>query len=93
MAVPLATAPAQAPTTPPGPPLLDNPGNIPLVNPEADPSNITIRQLVRVSVAGKRLRIRISNEGGSDALVLGSVHVGLPPVPTAAAVAGSDHAL
>ena len=31
---------------------------------------------MRLSVAGKRLRLRVSNEGGSDALVLGAVHVG-----------------
>ena len=49
---------------------------MPVVAAESDPSNITIRQLVRVAVAGKRLRLRFSNEGGSDALVLGAVHVG-----------------
>jgi lysophospholipase L1-like esterase len=89
-AVPLAAAPALAPATPPGPPLLDNPGNLPLVAAEADPSNITIRELVRVSVAGKRLRIRVSNEGGSDALVLGAVHVGAAG-PDGTVLPGSDH--
>jgi len=91
-AVPLATAPALAPAPPPGLPLLDNPGNLALVTAEADPSNLTIRQLVRVSVAGKRLRIRVSNEGGSDALVLGAVHVGAAG-PDGTVLPGSDHAV
>ncbi len=91
-AVPLAAAPALAVTPPPGPPLLDNPGNLALAVPEFDPSNITIRQLVRVAVAGKRLRIRISNEGGSDAMVLGAVHVGAAG-PDGTVLPGSDHAV
>ncbi|MFO1247806.1 MAG: SGNH/GDSL hydrolase family protein [Alphaproteobacteria bacterium] len=92
-AIPLsANQPSQPNTTPPSAPLLDNPGNIPVVNPEADPSNITIRQLVRVSVAGKRLRIRISNEGGSDTLALGAVHVGAAG-PDGTVIAGSDRAV
>jgi lysophospholipase L1-like esterase len=56
--------------------LIDNPGNLPVVIPDADLSNVTIRQLVRVAVAGKRIRLRFSNEGSSDVLVLGAVHVG-----------------
>ncbi len=55
----------------PTPPLLDNPGNVPVVIPDSDPSNVTIRQLVRVAVAGKRIRLRLSNEDGSEALTLG----------------------
>src|SRR5690348_11182549 len=59
-----ADVPLPASANPPGPTLLDNPGNVPLVPAEGDPSNITIRQLVRVAVAGNRIRLRISNEGG-----------------------------
>ena len=70
-AIPLAVAPAMPMPPPPTPPLLDNPGNVPVVIPDSDPSNITIRQLVRVAVAGKRIRLRLSNEGGSEALTLG----------------------
>jgi len=88
-AVPLSAAQPAPPVTPPGPPLLDNPGNLPLVAAESDPSNLTIRQLVRISVAGKRLRLRISNEGGSDALVLGAVHVGAAG-PDGTVLPGSD---
>jgi lysophospholipase L1-like esterase len=85
-----ASLPAPAVTPPPAPPLLDNPGNLPLMVAENDPANITLRQLVRVSVAGKRLRLRFSNEGGSDALMLGAVHVGAAG-PDGAVLAGSDH--
>ncbi len=71
------------------PPLLDNPGNLPLAMADSDPTNVTIRQLVRVVVAGKRIRLRFSNEGGSDTLSLGSVHVGAAG-PDGSVVAGSD---
>ncbi|HWX90037.1 MAG TPA: hypothetical protein VNY75_07005, partial [Rhizomicrobium sp.] len=59
--IPLAAMPAQ-PVTPPNPPLLDNPGNLPVMNADSDPANVTLRQLVRVAVAGKRIRLRFSNE-------------------------------
>lgn len=86
-----ANVPVQ-PVIPPAPtpPLLDNPGNVPLVIAESDPSNITIRQLVRVAVAGKRIRLRFSNEDGSDDLVLGAVHVGAAG-PDGTVLPGSDH--
>ena len=74
-AVPLAAAPAQPTPAPATPLLIDNPGNVPVMVPDADPSNVTIRQLVRVAVAGKRIRLRLSNEGGSDVLMVGAVHV------------------
>jgi lysophospholipase L1-like esterase len=72
--VPLAPWPdMQAPLAP----LVENPGNVPIEILGSDPSNITIRQLVRVSAAGNRIRLRFSNESGSDVLSLGAVHVGL----------------
>ena len=81
------------PTGPPAAqPLLDNPGNLPVVIADSDPANITFRQLVRVAVAGKRIRLRFSNEGGSDALVLGAVHVGAAG-PDGRVLPGSDHAV
>ena len=88
-AIPLAAV-ATAPMTPSTPPLLDNPGNLPVVNADSDPAHITLRQLVRVAVAGKRIRLRFSNEGGSDALVLGAVHVAAAG-PDGSALPGSDH--
>ncbi|HVV26388.1 MAG TPA: GDSL-type esterase/lipase family protein [Rhizomicrobium sp.] len=88
---PLSADVGQGPaTSPPSPILIDNPGNVPLMAPEADPANVTLRQLVRVAVAGKRIRLRFTNEGGSDVLVLGSVHVGAAG-PDGSVLPGSDH--
>lgn len=71
--------------------LIDNPGNLPVdAAPGRDPSNVTLRQLVRVAVAGKRIRLRVTNEGGADVLVLGSVHVGVAG-PDGSVMAGTDH--
>jgi lysophospholipase L1-like esterase len=87
--VPLAPWPEmQAPLAP----LVENPGNVPVEILGSDPANVTIRQLVRVSAAGKRIRLRFSNEGGNDALPLGAVHVGVAG-PDGGVVAGSDRAV
>ena len=59
------------------PPLLENPGNVPVDVATTEIRNTTVRQLVRVSAAGTRLRLRFSNEDGTDPLTLGAVHVGL----------------
>src|SRR3954471_4441725 len=40
-------------------------------------SNQTIRQTVRVSVGGGRVRLRLSNEYGAKPLVIGAAHVAL----------------
>lgn len=87
--VPLAPAPEALPAQPP---LVENPGNVPVEVLGSDPSNVTIRQLVRVSAAGKRIRLRFSNESGSDALPLGAVHIGLAG-PDGNVLAGSDRAV
>jgi lysophospholipase L1-like esterase len=88
---PLAPDAGQAQAAPaPGPTLIDNPGNVAIVAPEGDPANVTLRQLVRVSVAGGRLRLRFTNESGSDVLVLGAVHVGAAG-PNGSVIAGTDH--
>jgi len=88
-AVPLAVTQTPAPAAPATPILIDNPGNLPVVIPDGDISNVTIRQLVRVAVAGKRIRLRFSNEGGSDVLILGAVHVGAAG-PDGSILPGSD---
>ncbi len=72
------------------PPLLDNPGRVPVENPASAPYNVTVRQLVRVAVAGDRVRLRFTNEEGSDVLALGAVHVAAAG-PDGGIVAGSDH--
>jgi lysophospholipase L1-like esterase len=69
---------------------LENPGNVPVDVTTAEIRNTTVRQLVRVSADGSRLRLRFSNEDSPDPLTLGSVHVGLAAAD-GALVAGTDH--
>lgn len=79
--------------TPPAPFLIENPGGVPVeTDPAADRANVTLRQLVRVSVAGKRIRLHFSNEDGAEALNIGAVHVGLAG-PDGTIVAGTDRAV
>ena len=52
-------------------------GNHPLLNLEDQ----TVRERVRVSVGGSQIRIRLSNEYGSSALLVGAVTVALPVDP------------
>ena len=77
---PLGVFAAPAPAPPPrpvGPPAaIDNPGNVPVDTTTTDLGNVTVRQVVRVSQGGTRLRLRFSNENGADALALAAVHVG-----------------
>lgn len=87
--VPLGPAPA--PANPPTPPrLIDNPGHVPVDTGTGDLVNATIRQVVRVSAAGSAVRLRLSNEGGVDALAIGAMHVGLAG-PNGSVVPGTDH--
>jgi lysophospholipase L1-like esterase len=89
----LAAAPA-APATPRAfpPPLLENPGNVPVDLTTAEIRNTTVRQLVRVSADGSRLRLKFSAEDSPDALTLAAVHIGLAG-PDGSVVAGTDHAV
>jgi len=89
----VATPPATPPAArPPNAPLLDNPGQIPIDTSGTDLLNTTVRQVVRVSAGGQRLRLRLSNEGGPDALVVSAVHVGQAGAD-GSIVAGSDRAV
>jgi lysophospholipase L1-like esterase len=63
-------------------------GGEPLAPPNFD--NVTVRQIVRISAAATRVRIRISNEFGERPMRLGSVHVALAG-PEGASLPGSDH--
>jgi lysophospholipase L1-like esterase len=90
--VPLSVVAAPAAPAAPNPPLLDNPGNIPVVVPDSDLTNVTIRQLVRVAAAGNRIRLRFTNEAGADVLVLGAVRVGMAG-PDGSVVPGSDRSV
>ncbi|HLK70627.1 MAG TPA: SGNH/GDSL hydrolase family protein, partial [Steroidobacteraceae bacterium] len=55
-----------------------------------DLTNITLREVVRTSVGGDELRLRFSNEAGTEPLVLGSVHVAEAGID-GSIVAGTDH--
>jgi len=61
-APPAARPPAAAPQI-----LIENPGNLPVQFATPDLANVTVRQIVRVSVGGRRLRLRLSNENGAAA--------------------------
>jgi lysophospholipase L1-like esterase len=54
--------------------------------------NQTIRQIARVSVGGNKLRVVLSNEYGSEPLVIGAAHVALSDQGSAIK-AGSDRVL
>jgi lysophospholipase L1-like esterase len=92
-AIPLGMPPeAVNPPNPPGGgrgPLLENPGNIPVLPNNAELANTTVRQLVRVSAGGSQIRLRFSNENGADMMPVSAVRVGLAG-PDGAIVAGSD---
>jgi len=85
-APPLPTPPAGAG----GAPLLENPGNVALLPGNVDLMNVTVRELVRVSLAGSQIRLRFSNEASPDVLPLGAVHVA-EAAPDGSIVPGSDH--
>jgi len=52
----------------------------------------TVRQVLRISAGGDRLRVRFSNENGAEPLVIGAASVGLADVESVV-VDGSVHAL
>ncbi len=92
--VPLGALPPRSalrgPRIAPRPPLVDNPGNVPVDQTRGTLANVTMRQVVRVSASGPRIRLRVSNESGSDIQVLGAVHVAMAG-SDGTLVAGSDH--
>ena len=55
-------------------------------------SNQTIRQIVRLSAGGDRVRLRLTNEYGAQPLRIGAARVGLAD-GTGALVKGSEHAV
>jgi hypothetical protein len=66
-----AFSPPPVPPAPrPVPPPLDNPGNVPVDLITTDLSDVTVRQVVRVSQGGTRLRLRFSAENSADGLPL-----------------------
>jgi lysophospholipase L1-like esterase len=62
--------------------------------PAALAGNVTIRQIVHLSLGGARLRVRLSNRFGIEPLVIGAAHIARAAKPgTSAIVSGSDVAL
>ncbi|MFC3439918.1 SGNH/GDSL hydrolase family protein [Sphingobium rhizovicinum] len=55
-----------------------------------DLSDRTVRQVVRISSGGQRIRLRLSNEMSTQPLLLGAVHVALAG-ENGETLAGSDH--
>ncbi|HVT46221.1 MAG TPA: SGNH/GDSL hydrolase family protein [Vicinamibacterales bacterium] len=91
LGVPPPAPPAPAPAAP-RPPLLENPGGLPVDFAPGVLANVTLRQIVRVSASGSRVRLRLSNESSGDVQVIGDVHLALAG-PDGAIVAGSDRAV
>jgi lysophospholipase L1-like esterase len=56
-------------------------------------SDQTLRQFVRLSVGGERVRIRLSNETGSQPLVIASAHLALAGREKGSIEPSSDHVL
>lgn len=56
-------------------------------------TNQTIRQVVRLSLGGRALRIRLSNEMGTSPLVIGAARVARPGQEPGSIDPASDHAL
>ena len=53
----------------------------------------TIRQVVRLSLGGRAVRVRLSNEMGTAPLVIGSAHVARPGTAAGSIDSASDHVL
>lgn len=64
-------------------------------------AGMTIREIVRLSTGGFRIRLRLTNEFTNATMLVGAAHVALsaanpnasPPSPSSAIVPGTDHAV
>ena len=56
-------------------------------------TNQTIRQVVRLSLGGRAVRLRISNEMGASPLVIGAAHLARPGQAPGSVDPASDHAV
>ncbi len=77
-------APAAPPANPPQTPATPRPGS--------RFSNQTVRMIARVSIGGRRMRIKLQNAFGSAPVTIGAAHIALRGNESAIAP-GSDHAL
>ena len=53
-------------------------------------SNVTVRQVVRLSVGGERIRVRLSNAFGTRPLTIGAAHVALATAPGTDVIVGGQ---
>jgi lysophospholipase L1-like esterase len=83
-------APARPPATPAAAPA--GPATTPQAIGAQGLRNQTVRMIVRTSIAGQRLRVRLSNAFGGTPVVLGTAHLGIRGKESAI-VADSDRAL
>jgi lysophospholipase L1-like esterase len=74
----------------PSAPLLENPGHLAILPNNVDLTNVTVRQLVRVSAGGREIRLRFSNESTADVMLVGAVHVAEAGAD-GSILAGTDH--
>jgi lysophospholipase L1-like esterase len=61
--------------------------------PEADLRDATLRQRVRVSADGRRIRLRLSNDHGTAPMSLAGVHVAIAADKAGATTQGTDRAV
>jgi lysophospholipase L1-like esterase len=81
------------PTHQPPAPASGKPGRrFPIPPTLAGIDNQTVRMVVRSSIGGSRVRVRLSNAAGGASVSLGAAHIALRSKDSAI-VAGSDHAL
>ena len=64
----------------------------PIAPPSLTLNNQTVRMVIRPTISGQRLRVRLSNEFGSTPLVIGGAHIALVK-QDGAIVPESDHPL
>ena len=68
------------------------PRSFPGMPPPLSIQNQTLREIVRPTIGGEHLRVRISNESGAEPLTLDSVHIALADADSGI-VSGSDRVL
>lgn len=61
--------------------------------PRPNVSGRTVRQFARIAVGGSRLRVRISNESGTDPLTVADAHAALPGSDPGSVLSASDRTI
>ena len=61
--------------------------------PHPNVSGRTVRQFARIAVGGSRIRVRVSNETGTDPLTVADAHVALPGSDPGSVLSASDRTI